>query len=85
MFQQLVHVPLIVAGPGIPAAQRNTTPVENVDIVPTLLRAAGVPDDPELEGRALQDVLAGKARPRTTIYAHSNEATLVRRWTAASS
>jgi arylsulfatase A-like enzyme/ribosomal protein L7/L12 len=78
MFQQLVHVPLIAAGPGIAAGQRIETPVENVDIVPTLLRAAGVADDPELEGRALQDVLAGKARPRTTLYSYANEATLVR-------
>jgi arylsulfatase A-like enzyme len=79
MFQELVHVPLMAAGPGIPAGQRVDTPVENVDVVPTLLRAAGLPDDPELSGRALQDVLAGSARPRTAIFSHAQEATLVRK------
>jgi choline-sulfatase len=79
MFQELVHVPLLAAGPGIPAGKRVDTPVENVDVVPTLLRAAGLPDDPELSGRALQDVLAGSARPRTAIFSHAQEATLVRK------
>jgi arylsulfatase A-like enzyme len=79
MFQELVHVPLLAAGPGIPAGRRVDTPVENVDIAPTLLRAAGLPDDRELSGRALQDVLAGTARPRTAIFSHAQEATLVRK------
>ncbi len=79
MFQELVRVPLLAAGPGIPAGQRVDTPVENVDIAPTLLRAAGLPDDPDLSGRALQDVLAGTARPRTAIFSHAQEATLVRK------
>jgi len=79
MFQELVHVPLLAAGPGIPPGQRLDTPVENVDIVPTLLRAAGLPDDDELSGRALQDVLSGSARPRVAIFSHAQEATLVRR------
>ena len=79
MFQQLVHTPLVASGPGIPAGQRSEVPVENVDIVPTLLRAAGLPDDPALDGRALQDVLAGRARPRAVISAFANEATLMRR------
>ncbi|MBM3984973.1 MAG: sulfatase [Planctomycetes bacterium] len=79
MFQELVHVPLLAAGPGIPAGTRVATPVENVDIAPTLLRAAGLPDDPDLSGRALQDVLAGTARPRTAIFSHAQEATLVRK------
>lgn len=79
MHQALVHVPLLAAGPGIAPGQRVATPVENVDIAPTLLRAAGLPDDPELSGRALQDVLAGTARPRAAIFSHAQEATLVRR------
>ncbi len=79
MFQELVHVPLLAAGPGIPPGRRVETPVENVDILPTLLRAAGLPDDKDLTGRALQDVLAGSARPRPAIFSHAQEATLVRR------
>lgn len=79
MFGELLDTPLVAYGPGLPAGQRSPTPVENVDILPTLLRMAGLPDDPSLDGRALQDVLAGTAAPRELVYAHSKEATVVRR------
>ena len=78
LYQELLHTPLIVAGTGFAPGQRIGTPVENVDIVPTLLRAAGLPADPELEGRPLQDVVAGKGRPRPVLYSFCNEGTAVR-------
>jgi arylsulfatase A-like enzyme len=78
LYQELIRTPLIVSGPGFPSGLDEETPVENVDIAPTLLRAAGLPDDPTLDGRALQDVVAGTARPRQAIFSHCNEATAVR-------
>ena len=78
LYQELIRTPLIVSGPGFPQGRRLATPVENVDIVPTLLRAAGLPDDPSLTGRALQDVVAGTARPRAAIFSVCNEGTAVR-------
>jgi arylsulfatase A-like enzyme len=78
LFQELIRTPLIVSGPGFPRGRRVATPVENVDIVPTVLRAAGLPDDPDLTGRALQDVVANKARPRAAIFSVCNEGTAVR-------
>ncbi len=78
LYQELLHTPLIVAGTGFAPGQRIATPVENVDIVPTLLRAAGVPPDPSLEGRPLQDVVAGIGRPRPVLYSFCNEGTAVR-------
>jgi len=79
MFQELLATPLLLSGPGFDGGRVVGEAVENVDIAPTLLRAAGLPDDPALEGRALQDVLAGAAPERPWIYSHSNEATVVRR------
>lgn len=78
LYQELIATPLIVTGSGFPKGRRETTPVENVDIVPTLLRAAGIADDPTLDGRALQDVVNGTARPRPAIFSYCNEATAVR-------
>jgi len=78
LYQELIRTPLIVSGPGFPSGLAEETPVENVDIVPTLLRAAGLADDRSLDGRALQDVVAGTARPRPAIFSHCNEATAVR-------
>jgi len=78
MYEELLRTPLVAAGPGLDGGEVVGEPVENVDIFPTLLRAAGLPDDPTLDGRALQDVVAGTAAPRELLYAHSNEATVVR-------
>ena len=46
LYEESVHVPLILWGPGVPAGLRVGMPVENRHVAPTLLRAAGV-DLPE--------------------------------------
>lgn len=78
LSQALIHTPLMLAGPGFDVGRVLKEPVENIDIAPTLLRAAGLDEDPALDGRALQDVLAGTARGRPAIFSHCNEATAVR-------
>jgi arylsulfatase A-like enzyme len=40
-YQELLQVPLILRGPGIPAGTRVATPVTLVDVVPTVLAALG--------------------------------------------
>ncbi len=58
LYDGSVRVPLIVAGVGIPPGRAGTTddrPAELVDILPTLLAAAGGPGLPELPGRSLLD------------------------------
>jgi arylsulfatase A-like enzyme len=77
MFQELLFTPLIVAGPELDMGVRIDTAVENVDIVPTFLRAAGIPDDDGLDGLPLQEVVSLGAY-RETLYSHSHEATVVR-------
>jgi arylsulfatase A-like enzyme len=78
MYEELIATPLIAAGPGLPTGARVDVPVENVDIAPTLLRAAGLTVDPALDGLPLQDV-AGTGATRPFVYAHAKEATAVRR------
>jgi len=59
LCQALLKTPLIVSGYGFPGGVRITGASSNLDIAPTLLRAAGLPVDPALEGRPLQDFLPG--------------------------
>jgi len=51
LFEELVRVPFIVWGRGVPAGVVDPTLVSAVDIVPTLLAAAGRIPPPIMEGR----------------------------------
>jgi arylsulfatase len=58
-WQELLHVPLIFHGPGVPAGVRVATPVSIIDIAPTLLSIAGVPAPPTMEGLDLVALMHG--------------------------
>lgn len=49
-FQELLRVPLVIRGPGVPAARRVTPPVSLADVAPTLLALAGVAPPAGLDG-----------------------------------
>jgi len=53
LFQELLHVPLIFRGPGIPADVIVSDPVSHVDITPTLLDLAGLAEAGKGPGRNL--------------------------------
>jgi arylsulfatase A-like enzyme len=53
LFQELLHVPLIVRVPGFPP-QRVPDVVAESDVAPTLLALLGLPVPPEFRGRALK-------------------------------
>lgn len=57
LFQELIHVPLIIAGPGIPAGALMDRPVETVDILPTLLDRVRIPKPDHLDGRSFAEAL----------------------------
>ena len=50
LYGELVRVPLILAGPGIPAGSRVAGPVSLVDVFPTLMGLLGVAAPPYVEG-----------------------------------
>src|SRR5215210_3643950 len=59
------RVPLIVAGPGVPAGRVSDCLVRTADVTPTLLALAGVAA-PGLDGQSLLPVPAGKTCSRQT-------------------
>jgi choline-sulfatase len=65
LWEMLVHVPLMVCGPGI-EAHHIDTPRGSVDLAPTILELEGVPADPVMVGKSLVPELRGaepEARP----------------------
>lgn len=62
VYEEEIHVPLIVWGPGVVAGQR-TTPVSLIDILPTLIEAAGLGPVEGLCGESLLPGLESGAEP----------------------
>jgi len=60
MFEESVHVPLIMKGPGVQKGMRIETLVSLVDIFPTLCQALDLPVPAGLAGQSLLDLAAGK-------------------------
>ena len=62
-FDSDVRVPLIVAGPGVPAGRTISRITENVDLYPTLVQLAGGTSSPAVDGRSLVPLLHGQRVP----------------------
>lgn len=67
LYEDSAGVPLIAAGPGIPAGQVVDEIVSHVDLYPTILESFGVPlapDDANLPGESLWPSIDGERRQR---------------------
>jgi arylsulfatase A-like enzyme len=54
-YEQAIRIPFFVRGPGFTGGATDSTLVANIDVAPTVYRAAGIIDPPVCDGRALQD------------------------------
>jgi arylsulfatase A-like enzyme/Tfp pilus assembly protein PilF len=84
-YEPTLHVPLIIATAAAsqPAAQKGVvidSPVRHVDLLPTLLDAAGLQADAALPGVSLREAIAnGRAQERPS-YFEAMSATVTRGW-----
>lgn len=61
LYETTVHVPLLMRYPGrIPAGRRVSGLVQQTDLMPTILEAAGIDAPPDLDGRSLWPSLGGE-------------------------
>jgi arylsulfatase A-like enzyme len=60
-YESAARVPLMIRGPGFPAGAVREQPVGHIDVVPTLLAAAGVAAPIAVDGEALQPFAADPA------------------------
>lgn len=72
LYDADLHIPLIVAGPGVPQGHVINGLGSNVDTTPTLLDLVGLPDLPDTEGRSLVPMIDGKT-PSINKYVYSEE------------
>ncbi|HEX6200396.1 MAG TPA: sulfatase-like hydrolase/transferase, partial [Thermoanaerobaculia bacterium] len=76
-YEETLRVPLVLWGPGVPPGTTSTEPARHVDLLPTILDAAGVPAPPGLPGRSL---LGPPPEEAPTTYFEALTANLDRGW-----
>lgn len=63
LYEDAAHIPLVIAGPGIPSGARVDTAVSQVDLIATMMEwTNATPADP-LRGRSLTSLLGGAGEP----------------------
>ena len=65
LYDEGIHVPLVIAGPGIDAGQTRTDLVEHIDIGALSLGLAGIEIPSHMQGR---DILAANYEPRDAAF-----------------
>ena len=63
LHDNVLHVPLLVGGPGVRAGGRVTRVVELLDVAPTLLELCGIPPNARHQGRSLAGPLGFGPKP----------------------
>ncbi|MGZ5798897.1 MAG: sulfatase-like hydrolase/transferase, partial [Caldimonas sp.] len=72
-FDTDVKVPLVVTGPGVPAARTVAAMAENIDLCPSFEELAGAPVPPSVDGHSLLALMHGKrvsGWPRAILVEH---------------
>lgn len=67
-FEPSARIPFLLAGPGIPAGRVVSEAVELMDVMPTLLDAAGVTSPAGVDGRSLLPLLRGERWDRPHLH-----------------
>jgi membrane-anchored protein YejM (alkaline phosphatase superfamily) len=73
LYDTLLHVPLIMRAPGVPAGRRVGDVVGLIDVLPTVLDILGLPPYPPAQGRSLVPLWHGHALPARMLYAEEDE------------
>lgn len=71
LYEESVHVPLVVKYPRSTQASRISSPVSLVDLAPTVLAAAGAPKPPSFHGFDLSPLTRGESRGAAFNYVYT--------------
>jgi choline-sulfatase len=82
LYEATLHVPFLLAGPGVPPGVTVPGRVSTVDLAPTLLRLLGLEPPPEMTGRYLGPAFRGERLPPEPLYAESLFGRLNCRWSS---
>jgi arylsulfatase A-like enzyme len=67
VYDEVIRVPLILRGPGVPVGARIAAPVRLIDLVPTLLDLAKIPSQGPMQGRSLVPLMRSQPGAETDV------------------
>jgi arylsulfatase A-like enzyme len=76
-YQEVLGIPLLLSGPGIPAATVISTPVHGVDVTPTILGIMGLDSSMPRDGLDLSPTWSDGALPQRLLYGEADHNNLV--------
>jgi N-acetylglucosamine-6-sulfatase len=69
-YEESIRVPLLMRGPGVTPGRTSDALVTNIDVAPTILKAAGLGVPASMQGRALNGLISGSTGfGRDAVYA----------------
>ncbi|NIA06451.1 MAG: sulfatase-like hydrolase/transferase [Actinobacteria bacterium] len=80
VFEELIHIPCAIAGPGIPEGTVIRDQVRQIDLMPTILDLLDRQPLPPTHGQTLAPVLHGKQLPVEPAYIQSGRSDSLRDW-----
>lgn len=81
LWEPLIRIPMVMAGPGIPCEEVVAEPVSIIDVMPTVLAMANLPG-PSLPGADLREVISGEWETERVLYAQQfrTQSLITRGW-----
>jgi len=73
LYNEVLHTPLIVAGPNVPVGRVFDQPVRNIDVAPTLLSLAGVEIPESWQGASLESIWSGREQEVREVLAEQGD------------
>ena len=71
-YQEILRIPLLVQGPGIPSGVIVRTPVHGVDVTPTILSLMEIPSSMARDGLDLSPTWSGGTLPERLLYSEAD-------------
>lgn len=71
LYDATLHIPFLIAGPGVPAGTRVKQQVRTIDVLPTILELMGGKPPAACQGVSLRPAFTGQAVPTTYSYAET--------------
>lgn len=71
IYDSTIHVPLMMAGPGLAAGKDITTQTRSIDVMPTALALAGLAQPNGIDGRSLVPLIRGESWSESEAYSET--------------